>query len=39
MKIKINQKIHELPEGITAREAAEKAHLTAPDQAVTVSVN
>lgn len=39
MKIKANQKSIELPEGSTPKEAAEKLHLTAPDQAVAVSVN
>jgi threonyl-tRNA synthetase len=39
MKIKIQGKIVELPGHITAKEAAEKIHLTAPDQAVAVSIN
>ncbi len=39
MKVKANQKIVELPEGGTPKDAAEKLHLTAPDQAVAVSVN
>ncbi len=39
MKVKVNHKIHELPEPCTAREAAEKLHLTSPDQAVAVSIN
>jgi len=39
MKIKVQDKIIELPEGSTPKDAAEKLHLTAPDQAVSVSVN
>lgn len=39
MKIKVQEKIIELPEGSTPKDAAEKLHLTAPDQAVSVSVN
>ena len=39
MKIQINEKEFELPEGSTARDAAERAHLTAPDQAVSVIIN
>lgn len=40
MKIKVNSKsVLELPEGSTAKDAAEKLHLTAPEQAVTVSIN
>ena len=39
MKIKINQKPHEFSEGSTPKDVAEKLHLTAPDQAVTVSIN
>lgn len=39
MKIKVNQKPHEFPDGITPREIAEKLHLTAPEQAVSVSIN
>ncbi len=39
MKIKVNSKSLELPDGSSAKDAAEKLHLTAPDQAVTVSVN
>ncbi len=40
MQVKINNKSYlELPEGSTARDAAEKLHLTAPDQAVAVSIN
>ena len=39
MKIKVNSKSIELPEGSTAKDAADKLHLTAPEQAVTVSVN
>lgn len=39
MKIKVNNKPHEFPEGSTPKDVAEKLHLTAPEQAVTVSVN
>jgi threonyl-tRNA synthetase len=39
MKVKVNQKEHEFPEGSTPKEVAEKLHLTAPDQAVSVSIN
>ncbi len=39
MKIKVKDKHIELPDGISAKEAAEKLHLTAPDQAVAVSIN
>jgi threonyl-tRNA synthetase len=40
MKIRINQKTElELPDGSTAKEAAERLHLTAPDVAVAASVN
>jgi len=39
MKIKINKKAHELPDGSTPKEAAEHAHLTEPGQAVSVTVN
>lgn len=39
MKVKVNHKICELPDSCTAREAAEKLHLTAPEQAVTVTIN
>src|SRR5579872_3719570 len=39
MKVKANQKIVEVQDGGTPREAAEKLHLTAPDQAVAVSIN
>jgi threonyl-tRNA synthetase len=40
MKIRVNQKTEfELPDGSTARDAAEQAHLTAPDQAVSVIIN
>lgn len=39
MKIKANDKFLEVPEGTTPKEVAEKLHLTAPEQAVTVSVN
>ncbi len=39
MKVKANQKIIEIPDGGTPKDVAEKLHLTAPDQAVAVSVN
>jgi threonyl-tRNA synthetase len=39
MKLKANHKFLELPEGSSAKDAAEKLHLTAPEQAVAVSVN
>lgn len=39
MKIKANNKPIEAPEGSTPKEIAEMLHLTAPEQAVTVSVN
>lgn len=39
MKIKVNGKPHEFPDASTPKEVAEKLHLTAPEQAVTVSVN
>jgi threonyl-tRNA synthetase len=39
MKLKIQGKELEFPEGMTARDAAEKIHLTAPEQAVAVSIN
>src|SRR3990167_1918072 len=39
MEIKVNHKTHEFPEGSTPKEIAEKLHLTAPEQAVTVSIN
>lgn len=39
MKVKVNTKVHELPDSCSAREAAEKLHLTGPDQAVAVSIN
>jgi threonyl-tRNA synthetase len=39
MKIRAKNKEIELPVGSTPREAAEKLHLTAPEQAVAVSVN
>ncbi|MBS0624697.1 MAG: threonine--tRNA ligase [Verrucomicrobia bacterium] len=40
MKIKIHNKPElELPQGSTARDAADKLHLTAPEQAVAVTVN
>jgi len=39
MKIKVNHKFHEFPEGSTPKEVAEKLHLTAPEQAITISIN
>jgi len=39
MKIKVQSKAIELPDHCSAREAAEKLHLTAPDQAISVSIN
>lgn len=39
MKIKVSQKWIELPAGSTPKEVAAKLHLTAPEQAVGVSVN
>jgi len=39
MKICANQKELDLPEGSRAKEAAERLHLTAPDQAVSVTIN
>jgi threonyl-tRNA synthetase len=39
MKIKVNHKSHELQDVSTPKEVAEKLHLTAPEQAVTVSIN
>lgn len=39
MKIKVQGKPMELPQAMTAKEIAEKLHLTAPDQAVGVSIN
>ena len=39
MKIKVKDKLIELPDHISAKEAAEKLHLTAPEQAVAVSIN
>ena len=39
MKIKANQKVLEIPEGSSPKDVAEKLHLTAPEQAVTVTVN
>ncbi len=40
MKIKVNQQNDfEIPEGSTAKHVAEKLHLTAPEQAVAVSIN
>lgn len=39
MKIKVQGKEIELPQAATAKEIAEKMHLTAPDQAVGVRIN
>jgi threonyl-tRNA synthetase len=40
MKIRINQKPDlELPDGSTAKDAADRLHLTAPEQAVAVAIN
>lgn len=39
MKIKVQGKFVDMPDAATAKEAAEKLHLTAPDQAISVSVN
>lgn len=40
MKIRVNQKTElDLPEGSTAKDAAERMHLTAPDQAVSATIN
>ena len=39
MKVKVNKSHLELPEGSSAKDAAEKLHLTAPDQAVAVTIN
>lgn len=39
MKIKVQDQLHECPEGSTPKDVALKLNLTAPDQAVTVSVN
>jgi threonyl-tRNA synthetase len=39
MKIKVQGKVHEFPHPISAKEVAEKIHLTGPDQAVTVLIN
>ncbi|MBF8262957.1 MAG: thrS [Parachlamydiales bacterium] len=39
MKIHINQKSHELPDGASIKDAADQLHLTAPDQAVAATVN
>src|SRR3990167_6112262 len=39
MKLKVKDQIYEFPEGITPKDIASKLHLTAPEQAVTVSVN
>lgn len=39
MKIKVKDKDHEFPEASTPKDVVEKFHLTAPDQAVSVSIN
>jgi threonyl-tRNA synthetase len=39
MKVHVNNKLIEISEGSTPKDAAEKLHLTAPDQAVSVSIN
>ncbi len=39
MKIKVNQKMSEFPDGSLPKDIAEKLHLTAPEQAIAVSVN
>jgi threonyl-tRNA synthetase len=39
MKVKIQGKLHDFSDSCTAKEAAETLHLTAPDQAVAVSIN
>ena len=39
MKVTVNNKAIELPEKASAKEAAEAAHLTAPEQAIAVSIN
>lgn len=39
MKIKVQGKQHEFAESLNAKELAEKLHLTAPDQAISVSIN
>lgn len=39
MKIKVKDQLHEFPEETTPKDVAIKLNLTAPDQAVTVSVN
>lgn len=39
MLIQVKGKTHEFPENSTPKDIAEKLHLTAPDQAITVSVN
>ncbi len=39
MKIKVNHKAHEFPDKSTPKEVAEKLHLTAPEQAISVSIN
>ncbi len=39
MKIKVQGKPHEFPEALSAKELAEKLHLTAPEQAISVTIN
>jgi threonyl-tRNA synthetase len=39
MKIQIKNRDVDLPDGVSARDAAEKIHLTAPEQAIAVKVN
>ncbi len=39
MQIKVNHKTHEFPDRSSPKDVAIKLHLTAPDQAVTVSIN
>jgi threonyl-tRNA synthetase len=39
MKIKVQGKVVEFPQAMSAREVAEKMHLTAPEQAVGVRIN
>jgi len=39
MKLHVNQKQVEAPEGATLKSVAEQLHMTAPEQAVTASVN
>ncbi len=39
MKIKINHKTHEIPEGSSAKDAASLLNLVAPEQAISVRIN